>query len=198
MSAFLTSPTLTTRMLLALALLLVAGAATAKPTPYLLDAAASVVGFETDFGTDKISGQFPILSADVAIDFDDMRQTTVTVALSAAGAQASFPFAAEAMKGPKTLNTAEFPTISFTSSRVVAQGDRAAITGMITIRGVTRPITLQAQLFQVAGEAKGDFRQLTIALSGVIHRSEFGATGWSDMVSDEVRLQIRARITRAP
>jgi polyisoprenoid-binding protein YceI len=174
------------------------GAAAAKPTAYVLNAAASIVGFETDFGTDKIRGQFPIDSANVAIDFSNMSQTTVSVTLNAAGGQASFPFAAEAMKGPKNLDTAEFPTITFTSSKVVANGDSAAVEGMITIRGVTRPLTMQAQLFQVAGEAKGDYSHLTIALSSAVNRSEFGAKGWSDMVGDQVRIHILARIDQAP
>ena len=197
-------PAAPARLLFALALgalaagVLTAGAALAKPTPYLLDAAASVVGFETDFGAEKIRGQFPILSADIAIDFTDMTRTTVAVALNAAGAQASFPFAAEAMKGPKNLNTAEFPTIIFTSSRVTSKGDTAAVEGAITIRGVTRPLTMQAQLYQVAGEAKGDYTHLTIALSSAVNRSDFGATGWSDMVGDQVRIHILARIDRAP
>ena len=193
------APVILAPLMLALTLLAFGTApALAKPTPYILDAAASVVGFETDFGTDKIQGQFPIASADIAIDFSDMRQTTVAVTLNAAGAEASFPFAAEAMKGPKNLNTAKFPTISFTSTKVVAQGNSAAVDGLITIRGVTRPLTMQAQLFQVAGEAKGDYTHLTISLTGAVMRSEFGAKGWSDMVGDQVRINILARIDLAP
>mgnify|MGYP000066484223 CR=1 FL=1 len=126
-----------------------------------------------------------------------MTRSTVSVTLNAAGAQASFPFAAEAMKGPKTLDTAEFPLITFTSEKVVAKGDAATIEGRITIRGVTRPMVMQAQLYQVKGAAAGDFTHLTIALTGAIQRSAFGAVGWRDMVGDEVRLTILARIERA-
>ena len=80
----------------------------------------------------------------------------------------------------------------------MAQGASAAVDGLITIRGVTRPLTMQAQLFQVAGEAKGDYTHLTISLTGAVMRSEFGAKGWSDMVGDQVRINILARIDLAP
>jgi len=170
----------------------------AAPTAYVLDSAASVVEFESDFGPDKIRGQFPIAASAIAIDFQDFRQSTISVTLNAAGAEASFPFAAEAMKGPKNLDTAEFPLITFTSSKVVANGDRAAIEGTITIRGIAKPLTMQAQLFQVAGETKGDYTHLTIALSSALNRSDFGANGWADMVGDQVRINILARIDKAP
>lgn len=174
------------------------GTAEAAPTRYILDPNASTVGFESDFGVDKIRGQFPIAAADIAIDFADFRKSTISVTLNAAGAQASFPFAAEAMKGPKNLDTAEFPLITFTSSKVVANGDKAAIEGTITIRGVAKPMTMQAQLFSVAGEAKGDYTHLTIALSSAVNRSDFGANGWADLVGDQVRINILARIDKAP
>ena len=57
---------------------------------------------------------------------------------------------------------------------------------------------MHAQLFQVAGETKGDYTHLTIALSSVLNRSDFGANGWPDMVGDQVRINILARIDQAP
>jgi polyisoprenoid-binding protein YceI len=163
-----------------------------------LDVAASSVGFETDFGADKINGTFPLDAADIAIDFKDLRNTTLSVTLNAAGAEASFPFAAQAMKGPKVLDTAQFPLIQFASTAVAASGADAIVTGTLTLRGVTRPVTLTARLYQVQGEAAGDYTHLTVALTGALNRSDFGATGWADMVGDQVRLNILARIDVAP
>jgi polyisoprenoid-binding protein YceI len=172
------------------------GPALAKPVPYQLSPDASIVGFEADFGADKIHGQFPVTAASVAIDFQDLAKTTVNVSLDAASAVASFPFAAQAMKGPKVLDTHDFPTITFRSTKVTADGDAARIDGAITIRGQTRPLTMMAQLYQVQGETPGDYRQLTITLTGALSRSAFGATGWADMVGDEVRIHVIARIDR--
>ena len=114
----------------------------AAPATYHLQPDLSSVGFETDFGPDKINGTMPVTSADLTLDFAHVSACKVSVTLNAAGAAASFPFAAQAMKGPKVLDTAEFPTIRFTSASVKPDGQGATITGTITIRGVARPATL--------------------------------------------------------
>lgn len=170
----------------------------ASPVPYQLDPATSHVGFETDFGPDKITGSFPISAAKIAIDFQDLRQSTIEVVIDAAKAEASFPFAAQAMKGPKVLDTGDYPSITFTSGDISREGDTAKIVGQATIRDVTKPIDLTATLYQVQGAAPGDYSHLTIRITGAVSRSAFGATGWADMVGDQVRFDILARIDAQP
>ncbi len=179
-----------------LALILSAGIAHAAPVAYTLQPENSTVGFETDFGPDKITGRMPVSAANLSLDFQHVAASTVAVTLNVAGAQASFPFAAQAMKGPKVLDSGEFPTITFQSTAVKAEGDGAAVWGNITIRGVTKPAQLHAVIYRQAGSVAGDLSLLTIRLTGSVARSDFGATGWADMVGDQVRLDILARIAR--
>lgn len=184
------------RHALALALLLAAPAVQASPAAYHLQPDLSSVGFETDFGPDKITGSFPVSRADLTLDFAHVAACKVAVTLDAKAAEASFPFAAQAMKGPKVLDTAEFPEIAFVSTKVEAQGQGATVAGNITIRGVTKPATFHAEIWRQQGTAEGDLSHLTIRLTGAVTRSDFGAVGWNDMVGDEVRLNILARIER--
>jgi polyisoprenoid-binding protein YceI len=170
--------------------------ALAAPVPYALQPEASSVGFETDFGQDKITGRMPVARAELSLDLDTVSNSTVAVTLDVANANASFPFAAQAMKGPKVLDAEAFPEISFVSTGVRRQGDGAAVDGNITIRGVTRPITFNAQIWRQQDTEAGDLSRLTLRLTGKVRRSDFGATGWNDLVGDEVRLDILARITR--
>ena len=118
------------------------------------------------------------------------------VILNAAGANASFPFAAQALKGPKVLDAAQFPTMTFESTSVQTKGSGAIVEGLLTIRGIAKPVTMQAEIFRQKGYQEGDLSHLTIRMRGAVNRSEFGATGWSDMVGDQVRLDILARIAR--
>lgn len=168
----------------------------AAPVPYRLEAEASSVGFEADFGPDLITGTMPVASADLVIDFARLANCRIDVALDVAHAQASFPFAAQAMKGPKVLDADSHSEIVFRSSAVRAKGDGAEVTGEVTIRGVTRPMVLQAVIWRQKGTAEGDRSHLTVKLTGSVKRSDFGATGWSDMVGDDVRLTILARIAQ--
>lgn len=173
-------------------------AAHAAPAHYVLDAARSSVRFETDFGPDRISGGMPVSAADLTLDFANVTNCRVAVRIDASRAEASFPFAAQALKGPKVLDAASHPEILFESTAVRRNGDGARVAGNLTIRGVTRPVTLDATIYRQTGTVAGDLAHLTIHLTGRVHRSDFGATGWADMVSDEVRLDILARIDRTP
>lgn len=174
--------------------LLISGTATAAPVAYLLDRDASTVAFEAEFGPDLITGTIPLTSADLTLDFDSVANCTVAVELDVSGAQASFPFAAQALKGPKVLDARTYPRMLFQSTSVRAAGDGATVAGNLTIRGITRPVTLHAEIYRQQGTVAGDRTRLTVRLSGKVNRSDFGATGWSDMVKDEVRIVITARI----
>ncbi|MDB5665026.1 YceI family protein [Cypionkella sp.] len=181
----------------ALASLALANCALASPANYTLQPASSVVGFETDFGSDKITGQMPISRADLTLDFQNVSASRVAVTLDVAHADASFPFAAQAMKGPKVLDSRDFPHISFESTSVKSKGEGAEVSGRVTIRGVTKPMVMQAMIWRQKGHEAGDLSHLTIRLTGALNRSDFGAVGWSDMVGDQVRLDILARIARS-
>ncbi len=174
-----------------------AAAAQAAPVPYDLQADRSTVGFETDFGPDRITGAMPVKSAHLILDFDHVSNSVIDVSLDAAHADASFPFAAQAMKGPKVLDAAAFPEMVFRSTAISRDGDGAKVMGDLTIRGITRPVTLSARIFRQSGTEAGDLSLLTVLLKGTLVRSDYGATGWSDMVGDEVRLLITARIAKA-
>jgi polyisoprenoid-binding protein YceI len=183
-------------MRLALAMMLLTTAAVAAPADYALEPEASTVGFETDFGDQDITGRFPITQANLTLDFDRAANSTIDVILDVSRATASFPFAAEALKGGNVLDARNHPTIRFISTRIRADGDGATVQGDLTIRGVTKPVTLAAQIFRQQGYAEGDLSHLTVQLRGAVQRSAFGATGFADLVGDEVRLDIRARIAR--
>ena len=79
----------------------------------------------------------------------------------------------------------------FVSTRVQPSGNNATITGDLTLNGVTKPVTIQAQ-FTGAGNAMMPPNKLTVGFEGTttIKRSDFGITTFVPMVSDEVELTI--------
>ncbi len=92
----------------------------------------------------------------------------------------------------------QFPEILFETTVFRAQpgpGARAEIDGNLTIRGVTRPVTLAAEIFRQQGQSDGDLSALSVQMTAV-SRAAYGADGWSDLVGDEVRIRIVARIDR--
>ena len=174
-------------------------AASAAPVSYRLDPEASRVGFEVPFGPDIITGDLPVLTSDIALDFQNPANSRVSVVLDVTRARANFPFASQALKGPRVLAAETFSTISFVSTGIeVIPGEvsKALLNGNISIRGVTRPLTLNVALFRPAGRDAFDRERLIVRISGAVSRAAFGATGWSDLVGDTVALDMDLQIHR--
>lgn len=178
-------------------LLLLAVPAAADPVGYRFVPDGSQVKYRVDFGTDEIFGTMPVEEARIVLDFEQASNSSVAVTLRADQATASFPFAAQALKGPQVLATADFPRVTFETTAFRASGNTAEVDGNITIRGVTRPMTLRGGLFREQGRPAGERSELLVRLAGSVDRSAFGADGFADMVSDEVEIEILARMARA-
>jgi len=182
------------RLLPLLIICLAASLATAAPLPYRLDTTRSTVAFTYDLQGRTTEGRMPVKSADIRIDLHEIGRSTVSVTLDARRARAGFIFATRAMKGPDILDTARHPEIRFRSTRIRGSLSAATVTGDLTLRGITRPVTLAAGLYRQRGTAPDDLDQLTVLMTGRISRSAFGATGFAGMVGDAISLRIIARI----
>jgi len=170
--------------------------AQARPVSYQLDTARSKVQFTYEFGSKKMKGHMPVISANMQIDLDNMPASSITVTLDAANARAGFLFATQAMKSAAVLNTAKFPEIFFQSTRITGNLNGAVVTGYLTARGVTRLITLKAGLYRQGGTQVGDRDNLAILLTGDISRSAYGAGGYPAYVGDTIHLRIIALISK--
>lgn len=181
---------------LALALCLIAPPIAAAPEAWRLDPVGSSVQFTYDFAQGDNRGTMPVKSAEMWIDLRDLGKSRVEVTLDATGARAGFFFATQAMKGPEVLDTARFPEITFRSKTITGTVQAATLTGDLTLRGVTRPVTLQAGLYRARDAEPGDQDHLTVLLTGQISRSAFGADGFAGYVGPMIGLRIVARIER--
>lgn len=181
---------LTALSLLALSAL----AAAAAPTSYRLDPDQSKVEFTYSLSGKDGTGTMPITRADLDLDFDAVANSTAKVTLDASGARTNYFFVTDALKGDLVLDTAQYPAISFVSRKVSPAPGGATIQGDVTIRGVTRPMVLSAQIYRRDGSAAGDRSRLSVRLTGQIDRTDFGADGYADMVGPVVKLDILARL----
>jgi len=81
------------------------------------------------------------------------------------------------LKSADFLDIENYPTITFKSTEVIPTGDgtRAKVTGDLTIRGVTRPVTLTVEFL---GQEKSPFGTTNIGFTGStkINREDFGLT----------------------
>lgn len=184
------------RFIMSLLFIAFASATMAAPQQYAVDPANTDVGFTYFFGEKPIHGTFPDYDIDVAIDFGDVSNSTVLVALKTQTATGGFIFGTQAMRSKKILSARAFPAITFKSTSVTGGGDTAQINGDITIRGVTNPLTLTAKLFRPNGTTANDLDDLTLKITGTVDRFAFGADGYADEVGAALEITIDAAIKK--
>jgi polyisoprenoid-binding protein YceI len=101
------------------------------------------------------------------------------------------------LNSPEWFDTAKYPTITFTSTKVVRTGARSAkITGNLTFHGVTKPETLSVT-FNAAG-INPLTKQYTAGFNatGEIKRSDFNQKTYLPLIGDDVTLTISAAFVK--
>lgn len=158
---------------------------------YTVDPAHTQVAFTVNhFGFNNYVGLFGEVTGSLTIDPAQPEKASLSVEIPMNEARTSSTKLDAHLKTPDFLDTAQFPTAKFVSTGVKVDGMTAEITGNLTLHGVTKPVTLEAQ-FTGAGTHPMN-KKLNVGFSGTtsIKRSDFGMTKYIPLVSDEVKLAI--------
>lgn len=96
------------------------------------------------------------------------------------------------------LDTARHPVARFVSIRVEPlDAERARVHGTLTLRGVTREVTLDAVRNAARRHPLPPFRRTVgFSATGLLSRAEFGVDGWRSMIGDAVELRLEVEATR--
>jgi polyisoprenoid-binding protein YceI len=140
------------------------------------------------FGASKYTFRFAQGAVDASYDYNPAKplDTKISVTIDAASVDTGLPdFNKEIGTDPKFFNAAQYPKITFVSTKV----EPGKLTGDLTFRGVTKPVTLDVVY---DGYAKTPFGSQIMGFSatGKIKRSDFGFTHLVPMVGDDVDLLI--------
>jgi len=169
----------------------------AAPESYTIDPYHSYVHFEVDHlgglsrmrgHFDKTSGKFMIDQAAKTGSLDVTVQTTsVTTGDNDKGTRARSRD--EHLRTPDFFNVAEFPTMTFKSSKVVFKGDNpGSVEGNLTLLGVTKPLTLNIERWRCIAHPQSKRDMCGGNATGVVKRSDFGMKFGIPAVGDELAL----------
>jgi polyisoprenoid-binding protein YceI len=144
-------------------------------------------------------GVFSHASGTLVLDPADPSASRLEVSVPVNSVLTPNPRLNQDLQGPRWLNAASFPDMTFRSTRITRTGpDTALVEGDLTLHGVTRPVTLKAR-FNHGGENPLDHHYtLGFHARGVIKRSDFGVSAYVPMVGNDVHLNISAAFERAP
>ncbi len=173
-------------MLFAVVLMMaLAAPARADAQEYRLDKTQAALRFEMrQFGL-RWGGAFADFDAELQFDRGRPQDARLSVTIRAASVDAG----AGTQTMLRAFEAERHPVISFVSTRVEPRGPTTfRIEGLLTLRGVTRPIVLDAVMREAI--------PLTFTASGAFRRSAFGIHGWP-WASDRVELSIQAAFSPA-
>lgn len=181
-----------TRIAAALALSAAAAApALAAPETFVVDGSHTFPRFSySHFGYSTQLSSFSKTTGKVV--FDKAAKTgAVDIVIDTKSVNTGFDTFNEHIQGEDFLNTAKFPTATFKSTKVVFEGDKPAkVEGQLTIKGVTKPVTLTVTSFQAMPHPMMKKDAIGANAYTVIKRSEFNAGKYAPYVGDEVRIDV--------
>jgi polyisoprenoid-binding protein YceI len=160
---------------------------------YVVDANHTQVVWSVDhFGFSRLYGMVGGMSGDLQIDPARPSQAKVQIDIPLSGLTVSSPGFAKHLQTADLFDTAKFPTARFVSRSVAVRGQQATITGDLTLRGVTKPLTLQARFHGAGANPMNKKPTVGFSATGTLKRSDFGLGYAVPAVSDEVKLEITA------
>ena len=176
--------------------------AVAAPETYTIDPAHSAVGFSIRHLFSRVPGRFTKFEGKIVVDRDDFAKSSVDVSIDAASIDTNEPARDKHLKSPDFFDVAKNPKLTFKSTKVTQAGpNKLSVEGSLTIRGTTKPVTLDVDVLGFGagygGKVLGGFEART-----KINRQDFGVA-WNDLIEgggavlgDEVEIKINVEAAR--
>ena len=140
-------------------------------------------------------GRFDKLSGTLNFDASQPEKSAVSITVDAASIDTPSERLVGELKGAQVFDAQQFPTATFKSTSVAVTGPgMGRITGDLTLRNITKPVTLDVTFSGGEQNPMSNAYSLGFKGTATIKRSDFGLTTmpWSPYVSDDVKLIVVA------
>jgi polyisoprenoid-binding protein YceI len=154
-------------------------------------------------GLASVKGTFHNASGEVTVDEEDLTKSSGRVEIDVASIDTRDERRDTHLRSADFFDVDRFPTASF-ESRLIRhlRDERYEIEGDLTMHGVTRQVTLQAELSEFIVDPWGN-RRAAVEVSGEINRGDFGL-GWNQIleagrlvVGEKVKIQAATELVMA-
>lgn len=147
-----------------------------EPGAYEIDASHSMAEFVArHLMVTKVRGRFAAFAGRITVA-DPPEQSSVEVTLDAASIDTGDDKRDDHLRSPDFLDTDTHPTLGFRSTSVeVIDDERLRVSGDLTVRGVTRPVTLDTTFDGTFADPWGNSR-IGLSATTEIDREEWGLT----------------------
>lgn len=170
-----------------------------------IDPDHSNIGFKVrHLMVSNVKGSFDKYTATVELNDQDITQSKVTVTIDTNSVNTRVQKRDDHLRSADFLDAAKYPTMTFVSKKIVRTGDdHFAVTGDLTLHGVTREVALDVEgMSQESKDPWGNIRRGATA-TAKINRKDFGLT-WNAaletggvVVGDEVAIILEVELIKA-
>jgi polyisoprenoid-binding protein YceI len=154
---------------------------------YQIDTGGSAVTFRTRhlFGLTPVRGTLAIRAGTIDVA-EPLADSSVYAEIEAASFRTGNGQRDGAVRSARLLDTDRHPLITFRSDGI----DHSVVTGALTVRGVTRPVSLAVELGDVSP------RSFTARATTRVDRTEFGVTASRGLAARYLELSLEVRCVR--
>ncbi|HXM71197.1 MAG TPA: YceI family protein [Thermoanaerobaculia bacterium] len=167
----------------------------AQPTTYKVDPVHSGVTFTVRHFVSEVEGRFKDYAGTIKYDAQHPADSSVQFTVQAASIDTGNDSRDKDLRSDNYFGVEKFPTLSFVSTKVTPKGgDTFDVTGNLTIKGVTKTITIPASFLGEMKTKMGERAGFRSAFT--IKRSDYGVSGGAGIVGDDVNITIRVEAVR--
>jgi polyisoprenoid-binding protein YceI len=156
------------------------------------------------FAMMTIRGHFSDVTTSGEIDPANPANSHVEVTIKTASVKTNNEQRDSDLRSGNFLEVDKYPTVTFKSTRIEPTGtDHFAMTGDLTIKDTTKPLTLQVQRYGEITDPGMMGHRMSYGAEGEINRRDFGLTTnmlvdgrW--VVGDEVKISIELELVEKP
>ena len=142
-------------------------------------------------GISIYKGVFSGASGSLSIDPKRLAATTVDVSVPTASVNTTSEKLDEELRGAEWLDANRFPDMRFRSVKVTSTGASSAdIAGLLTLHGVTRPLTLRAKFIGAGPNSISKRFNIGFHAEASLKRSDYGVETYLPMIGDEITISI--------
>jgi polyisoprenoid-binding protein YceI len=160
-----------------------------------IDPVHSYIGFAArHLMVSKVRGNFTKLDGQIVTDVSPL-QSSATATIDTSSFTTGSEQRDSDVKGENFLDVAHYPTITYRTTQIREKGNDLFADGELTIKGVTRPVTLAVEVNGFGPDPYGGTR-LGLSASGEINRTDYGITAnmalptGGVMVSEKIQLTL--------
>jgi polyisoprenoid-binding protein YceI len=170
--------------------------AQAAPETFVIDASQTASEFSYRYlGISNQTHRFDRISGKVVLDLA-AKTGSADVVIDATSVNTGHSLLNEKIQDKDFFDSARYPAITFKSGRMTLDGEQPSLAGDLTIKGVTRPVTLAITQFKC--ESDPVFRMDTCGAqaSVTIKRSDFNMGKLAFLVSNDITLNLAIKAVR--